>query len=67
MTAKESLEQLKTKIKESIINSEIVILHGIKEKKYDEVAKMQHIIWGRSDIIFIIDDMLEEIEEAEKV
>lgn len=67
MTAKETLEQLKQTILKSMAEAEEIILYGIKEKKYDEVAKLQHVIWGRSDVVYWIDEILEQIEKSDKV
>jgi len=61
-SAKDALEKLKDKIIENIKETQEVILHAANIGNYTVAASLRDEMLGRQGIVYMIDEMLDELK-----
>ena len=62
LSAKDALLKLKSKIVQSIRSTQEVILYSANCGNYDLAAKFQSEIEGRESVLYMIDEVLNELK-----
>ena len=64
LSARDALEKLKARILDSIKRTEEVILNAASNGNYLVAADLRSETWGRKSIVYMIDEMLDELKTS---